>query len=97
MPRPLRNRVTLNHPHSLPMLNTAYLIAAQLIAAQLIAAQLIAAQLIAAQLIAAHRGQQMIKPGLAGQPRHGHRSIGNGVPDVGKSDVHDRFRADAES
>ena len=77
MPRPLRNRVTLNHPHSLPMLNTAYL--------------------IAAQLIAAHRGQQMIKPGLAGQPRHGHRSIGNGVPDVGKSDVHDRFRADAES
>ena len=92
MPRPLRNRVTLNHPHSLPMLNTAYLIAAQLIAAQLIAAQL-----IAAQLIAAHRGQQMIKPGLAGQPRHGHRSIGNGVPDVGKSDVHDRFRADAES
>ena len=87
MPRPLRNRVTLNHPHSLPMLNTAYLIAAQLIAAQL----------IAAQLIAAHRGQQMIKPGLAGQPRHGHRSIGNGVPDVGKSDVHDRFRADAES
>ena len=87
MPRPLRNRVTLNHPHSLPMLNTAYLIAAQLIAAQL----------IAAQLIAAHRGQQMIKPGSAGQPRHGHRSIGNGVPDVGKSDVHDRFRADAES
>ena len=82
MPRPLRNRVTLNHPHSLPMLNTAYLIAAQL---------------IAAQLIAAHRGQQMIRPGLAGQPRHGHRSIGNGVPDVGKSDVHDRFRADAES
>ena len=82
MPRPLRNRVTLNHPHSLPMLNTAYLIAAQL---------------IAAQLIAAHRGQQMIRPGLAGQPRHGHRSIGNGVPDAGKSDVHDRFRADAES